>query len=228
MSCNSCENNCVQTLNVLQSNFNVNDTNTVDLTLSSGILSADVINDPNGGLTSGVNGEAIKLDPSLCNTLSISAAGLFASNAIGTITNLADVSTNFTVAATGSTITAWVNIDSYTNTSSCPQIVMYSSKQGRDPITAAPPLFLVSNVDSQVIGGMSSSYTTEGNIAYSNYNAPASLGGAGSVSHMLKVDPGQTVTYQYRLTTNVSLGAISTTANAYSVNNTRLVINYGV
>jgi hypothetical protein len=199
MSCNSCENNCVQTLNVVSVPMDVADTNTVDLTLSGSILTADVINDPNGGLTS-----------------------------IGTITNLADVSTNFTVAATGSTITAWVNIDSYTNTSSCPQIVMYSSKQGRDPITAAPPLFLVSNVDSQVIGGMSSSYTTEGNIAYSNYNAPASLGGAGSVSHMLKVDPGQTVTYQYRLTTNVSLGAISTTANAYSVNNTRLVINYGV
>lgn len=76
MSCNSCENNCVQTLNVLQSNFNVNDTNTVDLTLSSGILSADVINDPNGGLTSTVNGEAIKLDPDPCNSLTLSSNGL--------------------------------------------------------------------------------------------------------------------------------------------------------
>ncbi len=78
MSCNSCENNCVQTLNVLQSNFNVNDTNTVDLTLSSGILSADVINDPNGGLQTTASGLGIKLDPDLCNPLILSANGLLA------------------------------------------------------------------------------------------------------------------------------------------------------
>lgn len=42
MSCNSCENNCVQTLNVVSVPMDVADTNTVDLTLAGSILTADV------------------------------------------------------------------------------------------------------------------------------------------------------------------------------------------
>lgn len=42
MSCNSCENNCVQTLNVITVPMDVADTNTVDLTLAGSTLTADV------------------------------------------------------------------------------------------------------------------------------------------------------------------------------------------
>lgn len=128
MSCNSCENNCVQTLNVLQSNFNVNDTNTVDLTLSSGILSADVINDPNGGLTSTVNGEAIKLDPDLCNPLILSANGLLAPAEHTSLWTDGGVVApiNILLTAPGTSIYGSSGIISITNPSNCRSLTVYA------------------------------------------------------------------------------------------------------
>lgn len=76
MSCNSCENECVQTLNVIQSNFVPQDTNTVDLNLTGNILTGNVIVDGQG-IENTASGVSIELDPNPCNSLTKSAAGLF-------------------------------------------------------------------------------------------------------------------------------------------------------
>jgi hypothetical protein len=128
MSCNSCENNCVQTLNVVSVPMDVADTNTVDLTLSGSILTADVINDPNGGLTSSAAGEAIKLDPNPCNGLSLSGSGLLAPAEHTSLYSDGGVVSpiNILLTAPGSATYGSSGVVTLVNPSSCRSLTVYA------------------------------------------------------------------------------------------------------
>lgn len=107
MDCNSCG-SCIQTLEVLQANFTVADTDSVDLTLTGSSLTADVNIDP---------------DPS--NAISVSAAGLLVREHTSVVAEIAAGATitNLTAAldaipvATLTTLDQDINILSVSNPS---------------------------------------------------------------------------------------------------------------
>ncbi len=127
MSCNNgCADSCVQTLNVIQSNFAVVDTDSVDLTLAAGNLSADVKLNATGGLESTATGLRAKVDPNPCNLLTLSASGLLALEEAGVVDRLTSTATVVNTPAplgTPSTVTGTAR--TITNTSTCrPMVVM--------------------------------------------------------------------------------------------------------